>query len=85
MGRGDPLETASLMVMLAHLLPQQGLDAVSANARQALGLPPVLVESGNIADLVAIKVETVREALAFGPPERIVLHRGVVVSSPHER
>ncbi len=85
MGRGDPLETASLMVMLAHLLPQQGLDAVSANARQALGLPPVLVESGNIADLVAIKVETVREALAFGPPERIVLHRGVVVSSPHGR
>lgn len=85
MGRGDPLETASLMVMLAHLLPQQGLDAVSANARQALGLPPVLVESGNIADLVAIKVETVREALAFGPPERIVLHRGVVVSSLHGR
>lgn len=85
MGRGDPLETASLMVMLAHLLPQQGLDVVSANARQALGLPPVLVESGNIADLVAIKVETVREALAFGPPERIVLHRGVVVSSPHGR
>ena len=85
MGRGDPLETASLMVMLAHLLPQQGLDAVSANARQALGLPPVLVESGNIADLVAIKVETVREALAFGPPERIVLHRGVVVSPTHGR
>ena len=85
MGRGDPLETASLMVMLAHLLPQQGLDAVSANARQALGLPPVLVESGNIADLVAIKVESVREALAFGPPERIVLHRGVVVSPTHGR
>ena len=85
MGRGDPLETASLMVMLAHLLPQQGLDVVSANARQALGLPPVLVESGNIADLVAIKVESVREALAFGPPERIVLHRGVVVSPRHWR
>ena len=85
MGRGDPLETASLMVMLAHLLPQQGLDVVSANARQALGLPPVLVESGNIADLVAIKVESVREALAFGPPERIVLHRGVVVSPTHGR
>ena len=83
MGRGDPLETASLMVMLAHLLPQQGLDAVSANARQALGLTPVLIEAGNIADLVAIKVGSVREALAFGPPERTVLHRGVVVSPAH--
>jgi cytosine deaminase len=85
MGRGDPLETASLMVMLAHLLPHQGLDVVSANARQALGLPPVLVESGSIADLVAIKVKSVREALAFGPPERIVLHRGLVVSPTHGR
>ena len=80
MGRGDPLETASLMVMLAHLQPHQGLDVVSAHARRALGLTPILVESGNIADLVALKVDSVREALAFGPPERIVLHRGVVVS-----
>jgi len=85
MGRGDPLETASLMVMLAHLLPHEGLDVVSANARQALGIQPVRVESGNIADLVAIKVESVREALAFGPPERIVLHRGLVVSPTHGR
>ena len=85
MGRGDPLETASLMVMLAHLLPHEGLDVVSANSRQALGIQPVRVESGNIADLVAIKVESVREALAFGPPERIVLHRGLVVSPTHGR
>ncbi|MEI7619118.1 MAG: amidohydrolase family protein [Actinomycetota bacterium] len=84
MGRGDPLETASLMVMLAHLLPHQGLEVVSANARRALALPPLQIEPGSVADLVAVKVESVREAIAFGPPERIVLHRGVVVSPmPH--
>ena len=30
MGRGDPLETAALMVMAAHLLPDQALHTVSA-------------------------------------------------------
>jgi imidazolonepropionase-like amidohydrolase len=72
------------MVMLAHLLPHQGLEVVSANARRALALPPLQIEPGSVADLVAVKVESVREAIAFGPPERIVLHRGVVVSPmPH--
>ncbi len=37
-GRGDPLETAGLMVMAAHLLPADALDMVSVAARTAIGL-----------------------------------------------
>ena len=38
-GRGDPLETAALMVMVGHLLPGDAYRTVSDGVRQALGLP----------------------------------------------
>ncbi len=81
MGRADPLETGSLMVMLAHLLPEQALDSISANVRAALGLSALSIAPGSPADLVAIRVGSVREALAYGPGQRVVFHRGAVVSS----
>jgi cytosine deaminase len=65
MGRGDPLETASLMVMAAHLLPEEALAAVSTWGRTLLGLDD--------HDLVAVRAGSVREAIAFGPPDRVVL------------
>ena len=82
MGRADPLETGSLMVMLAHLLPEQALQSVSSNVRVALGLPALTVAAGSLADLVAVPARTAREALAYGPAQRIVLRRGRVVASP---
>lgn len=64
-GRGDPLETASLMMMAAHLLPGEALASVSTDARAVMGLAPS-------DDLVHVRAATVREAIAFGPPGRTV-------------
>ncbi|MEO5899826.1 MAG: amidohydrolase family protein [Ilumatobacteraceae bacterium] len=72
-GRGDALETASLMVTAAHLLPDEAMAAVSTEARHVLGVPAA-------GDLVAVRAETVREAIAFGPADRIVVRHGVVVA-----
>jgi cytosine deaminase len=82
MGRADPLETGSLMVMLAHLLPQQALDAISSNVRAALALNPLTIAAGSTADLVAIEAHSVREALAYAPSDRYVFRRGAVVCAP---
>lgn len=70
MGRGDPLETASLMVTAGHLLPEEAMAAVSTDARHVLGLP-----AGDGGDLVAVKAGSIREAIAFGPPQRVVIRR----------
>lgn len=80
MGRGDPLETGALMVMAAHLLPDAALHAVSGAARQAITGSPGSISVGSRADLVAIDAGSVREALAFGPAGRLVIHAGRVVS-----
>jgi cytosine deaminase len=65
-GRGDPLETAALMIMAAHTLPADALEMVSSAARRAMGLGPS-------TDYVGIRASTVREAIAFGPPDRVVV------------
>jgi cytosine/creatinine deaminase len=72
-GRGDPLETAGLMVMAAHLLPVDALDSITVCALRAMGLE----DSG---DSVVVRATTVREAIAFGPANRIVRRRGQIVA-----
>lgn len=79
-GRGDPLETASLLVMAGHLSPAAAYNAVSAAARHALGLPLVSVEAGAPAELMAIQADSVGEAVAAAPAGRVVIHRGRIVS-----
>ena len=76
MGRADPLETASLMVMAAHLLPDDALHTVSGAVRQAITGRNGGIAVGEPADLVALHASSVREALAFGPADRMVLRRG---------
>jgi cytosine deaminase len=76
-GRGDPLETAGLMIMTAHLLPDDALHSVSAASRLAMGMVPTDPAAG---DFVAVRAATVREAIAFGPPQRIVVRHGRLVS-----
>jgi len=78
-GRGDPLEVASLLVAAAHLDPGEAYKAVSTAARAVLGLPEVRVEVGFPAELLAIRAATVQEAVAGASPERVVLHQGRVV------
>jgi cytosine/creatinine deaminase len=79
-GRGDPLETASLLVAAGHLEPAVAYTAVSDGARAAMGLEPVRVEPGAPAELLAVRAASVEEAVAAAPPERLVLHRGELVS-----
>jgi cytosine deaminase len=79
-GRADPLETAGLMIMTAHVLPVDALDMVSGAARRAMGLGP-----GD--DHVAIRACSIREAIAFGPPDRVVFRNGsrLETERSHER
>ncbi len=67
-GRGDPLETASLMIASGHLLPDEALHSITAAARATLDLAPHTWDDG----WVAIPARTVREAIAFGPAGRVV-------------
>jgi cytosine deaminase len=79
MGRGDPFEVGSLAVVAGHLLPHEAYTAVSGAARRALDLAPVEIAPGQPAELVAVAAATVREALAFHHPRRLVVHAGRVV------
>ncbi len=75
-GRACPFETAGLMIMTSHLLPEAAWRSVSSAAGTAIGKPGAL-EVGRRADLVAVRATTLREAIAFGPSDRVVWHRGV--------
>jgi cytosine deaminase len=79
-GRGDCLETASLMVMAGHQLPVDAYHSVSGAARTALGLQPAGITVGDIADLVLVPAASIREAIAFGPAGRTVIRSGRVVA-----
>jgi len=83
MGRADPMETAALLVMAGHLLPHEAFRAVSAGARQAMGLAAtrkLVPAPGDPAELVALGAPTLRAAMADAPAGRIVVHRGAVVA-----
>ena len=84
-GRADPLETASLLVSAAHLRPVQALGLITVGARALLDLPAIAVTPGSPADLVAIRAESIEDAVAFAPEERLVLHDGRLVARTRTR
>lgn len=79
-GRSDALETAALLVMAAHLTPEEAWTAVSGAARRALGLPPVTLAAGSPAEVLAVRGASLADAIARGSEHRTVLHRGRVVA-----
>jgi cytosine deaminase len=79
LGKGDPLDSAALMVLAGHLLPSAAFDAVSTAARRAMRLPSVEFVVGAPAELMALPVASVREAIATTPERRIVIHKGRIV------
>ncbi len=79
-GRGDPLETAGLLVAAAHLTPPEAYDAISAQGRAVMGLPPAGVVAGSPAELLAIRAPTIGSAVAFATEDRVVIHDGRVVA-----
>jgi cytosine deaminase len=81
MGRGDCLETAALMVMAGHLLPEEALHTVTNATRRAAGLRDAGAEVGMVADLVLVRADTIREAIAVAPSDRIVIRAGELVDA----
>lgn len=79
-GRCDQLEVAQYTSHVAHLTYpselEQVMDMVTQNAARAMRLSGYGIEPGNLADVVVIPVETVREALRLLPPRSLVFHRG---------
>jgi cytosine deaminase len=80
-GRCDPLETAALLVSAGHLTLDEALAAVTSGARAVLHLPPAGPVPGAAADLLAVRADTVGEAIAFASPDRFVLHAGRLVAA----
>ncbi|TFH16276.1 MAG: hydrolase [Acidimicrobiales bacterium] len=76
-GRACPFETAGLMIMTSHLLPDEAWASVTDNAAAATNAGAAACTAGSPADLVAIRATTVREAIAFGSPDRLVWRNGV--------
>ncbi|MED5393038.1 MAG: amidohydrolase family protein [Actinomycetota bacterium] len=84
-GRSDPLETASLLVMAGHQTPDNAYRMVSNNAREGIGLPRLSIEVGSRADLMAIDAVSTRGAIADSPMSRRVYRRGVLVASSDQQ
>lgn len=80
LSRIDPLETVKLLVEAGHLRISEALDMVSANARVVMGLDPVGVAEGGGADLVALRGESLIDALADMSDDRVVISHGRLVS-----
>ena len=81
MGRSDPLETASLMVMAGHQSIENAFEMVSSNARQAMGLEPACLNQGDLADFVAIDAPSLGAAMADAPMSRRVFKAGKLVGA----
>ncbi|MFF1558985.1 amidohydrolase family protein [Streptomyces sp. NPDC058279] len=78
-GRGDPLEAAYLLASQGGLRPAEAYEAVSATAREVMGLPEVRVEAGFPAELLAVRGDRIAGVLSLAY-SRIVIHRGRVVA-----
>jgi cytosine deaminase len=75
-GRACPFETAGLMIMAAHLTPQEAWRAVSSAPACVLGVESPAVMVGAPAHLIAVAATTLREAIALGPADRLRLRFG---------
>jgi cytosine deaminase len=81
LGRACPFETAALMVLTAHLQPDEAWACVTEMAARATGVAPTRIAPGEPADLIAVPAASLREAMASGAPGRRVWRRGVEVSA----
>lgn len=79
-GRFDPLETAAVVAMVAHLDPDRAWDMCSNRARQALGVPPTTLAVGAPAELLAVAGRSLTEVVGGAPADRTTIHQGRVVA-----
>lgn len=81
MGRGDPLETAALLVAGAHYLPHEALRAVSQVSHEVITHSNHELRVGSPADFLLARASNTRELIAFATHERVVFYRGQMVSN----
>ena len=79
LGRGDPLDTATLLVLAGHLGIEEAYAAVSTETRTVMGLPAPRIAPGAEAELLAVRAASTREAIALRPADRVVVHAGRIV------
>ena len=80
-GRGDPLEIASLLMISAQATAPQALHMISTHAHHAVHGVTSSLSIGAPADFTAIPATNIRESIAMGPPDRIVVYGGVVIDN----
>ncbi|CAH0304081.1 hypothetical protein SRABI128_04274 [Microbacterium sp. Bi128] len=69
-----------MLVAAGHLAPEDAVEAVTTGARDVMNLPLAGPIPGARADLVAVRADSLGEAVAFASADRVVLHRGRVVA-----
>lgn len=80
-GRSDAFETAMLLVVAAHLEPDEAWRLVTDGARAVLGLPPAGPAPGLRADLLLVRGTSLEEVLAEAPPDRMAVRAGRLISA----
>ena len=80
-GRGDPLEIASLLMVSAHVAAATAIQMVSSHALHVVHGVASCLSVGEPATFVATLAANLRESIAMGPPDRIVVHGGVVLDN----
>jgi len=80
-GRADPLEIASLLMISAHVTTEMAIQMISTDAHQAVHGIKSALAIGQPANFVALPATNLRESIAMGPPDRIVVYGGVVIDN----
>jgi cytosine/creatinine deaminase len=75
-GNGDPLETASLLVLAAHQLPDDAFESISNTAKSVMGLPETQLNIGALANLMLTPANSIREAIANRTSRIMVMRNG---------
>lgn len=78
LGSCDPLQTAQLLVAAGQLTVADAYKLVSDGARHVMGLPPVRIEPGFPAELVAVEGASLAEVVATATEDRMVIRAGRV-------
>ena len=79
-GRGDPMEIASLLVAAGHQRPERAYELVASSARDLMDLPSAGPKEGLKADLLAVNAPTLRAAVAGTATRKRTFRGGRLIS-----
>ena len=79
-GRGDPMETASLLVAAGHQSPERAYELVASSSRALMDLPLAGPKEGQKADLLALNAPTLRAAVAGTTARKRTFRGGKLIS-----